>query len=110
MAKLAVITEPELALGFALAGVEVYPADSPEAAKKILLALMGEADMGVVAVHAGHLSALDEVTRRRVSESYRPVVVALPSGVPTEVGERRSQQIAEMIRRAIGFRITFREG
>lgn len=110
MAKLAVITEPALAPGFALAGVEVYGVDSPAEAKRALLALMDEPDMGIIAIAAGHLSALDEATRRRVIGSTRPVVVAMPSGMSTEVGERRSREIAEMIRRAIGFRITFRGG
>lgn len=110
MARLAVITEPALVPGFALAGVEVYGADSPAEAKRVLMALMGEPDVGIIAIHTGHLSALDEATRRRVSESAKPMVVAVPGGVPTEAGERRSREIAEMIRRAIGFRITFREG
>lgn len=110
MARIAVITEPALAAGFALAGVDVYPAASWVEAKKILLALMDEPDVGIVAIPARHLSAIDEMTRRRATESYWPVVVAVPSGVPTELAERPSQQIAEMIRRAIGFRISFREG
>jgi V/A-type H+/Na+-transporting ATPase subunit F len=110
MAKLAVITEPSLAAGFSLAGVDVYGAPSPAEAKRILLALMSEPEVGIIAIHAGYLSALDEATRRRASESAKPVVVAVPSGVPTEGGERLSHAIAEMIRRAIGFRITFRGG
>jgi vacuolar-type H+-ATPase subunit F/Vma7 len=110
MAKLAVITERGLASGFALAGVEVYAVDSASAAKKVLLMLMENAEIGIIALHSGYLNEFDEATRRRVSESYRPVIVAVPVGLPMEVGEKRSEQIAEMIRRAIGFRITFRGG
>ena len=110
MAKIAVITQPALAAGFALAGVDSYSAASVAAAKKLLLTLMEDSDVGVVAIDAGYLNALDQSARKRVSESYMPVVVALPSGVPTAAGERPSEQIAEMIRRAIGFRISFKEG
>lgn len=110
MAKLAVISEPALASGFALAGVEVHAVVTPVEAKRVLLALMDEPDVGIIAIPAAYLGALDEATRRRVNGSTKPVVVAVPSGVPTEAGERRSRQIAEMIRRAIGFRITFRGG
>lgn len=110
MAKLAVITDRALAPGFAMAGVDVYSADSAAEARRILLTLMGEPDVGVIAVYTAYLSALDAKTRRRVDQSCKPVVVAIPSGVPTEAGERRSEEIAEMIRRAIGFRIRFRQG
>lgn len=110
MAKIAVITQPAPAAGFALAGVDSYAAASAAEANKLLLKLMEDADVGVVAIDAGYLNALDQSTRKRVSESHMPVVVALPSGVPTEAGVRPSEQIVEMIRRAIGFRISFKEG
>jgi len=110
MAKIAVITQPGPAAGFALAGVDTYAATTAAEAKKFLLTLMRDADLGVVAIDAGYLNALDQGTRKRVSESPMPVVVALPSGVPTAAGERSSEQIAEMIRRAIGFRFSFKEG
>jgi V/A-type H+-transporting ATPase subunit F len=110
MAKIAVITRPAPAAGFALAGVDSYAAATAAEARKFLVKLMEDIDVGIVAVDAGYLNALDPGTRKRASESHMPVVVALPSGVPTEAGERPSEQIAEMIRRAIGFRISFKEG
>jgi len=110
MAKVAVISQPALAAGFALVGVDAYPVTSAAEAKKLLTALMRESDVGIVAVDAGYFAAFDEVTRRSARESHRPVIVALPSGVPTAAGERPSEQIAEIIRRAIGFRISFKEG
>ena len=110
MAKIAVITQRATAAGFALAGVDCYSAAGATAAKKTLLTLMADSDVGVVAIDVGYLNAFDQNTRKRVHECHMPVVVALPSGVPTERGERPSEQIAEMIRRAIGFRISFKEG
>lgn len=110
MAKMAVITDPALASGFRLAGVEVHAVGSAEEARRLLLTLMDEAESGVIAINADYLSALDDMTRRRLEESYRPVVVALPTGVALAPMERRSSRIAELIRRAIGIRITFREG
>jgi vacuolar-type H+-ATPase subunit F/Vma7 len=110
MAKIAVITQAALAAGFALAGVDSYSAVTAAEAKKFLLRLMEDIEVGIVAIDAGYLNALDQSTRKRVSESHMPVVVALPSGLPAAAGERPSEQIAEMIRRAIGFRISFKEG
>ncbi|MFQ6058309.1 MAG: V-type ATP synthase subunit F [Anaerolineae bacterium] len=109
MAKLMVITDPTLAPGFRLAGVEVFAASTAGEAKEILLSLIDEGEAGVIAVHAGYLAGLDEATRRRVEEGYRPVVIGIPTGRLVAPEERRSRHIAELIRRAIGFRITFRE-
>jgi vacuolar-type H+-ATPase subunit F/Vma7 len=108
MAKLAVITDPTLAPGFRLAGVEVHVTSTVEEAKQRIFALMREGEMGIIAINASYLSAFDEPTRRRMEESSGPVVVALPAGMAVAAEERRSRLIAELVRRAIGFRITFR--
>ena len=108
MAKLVVITEPALAPGFRLAGVEVHTASTAAEAERLLLALVDEGEAGVIAVHAPYLAALDERTHRRLDVRATPVVVGLPTGMAVTSEERRSRQLAELIRRAIGFRITFR--
>ena len=110
MAKLSVITDPILASGFRLAGVEVHSVSSAAEARGVLRMLMSEGEAGVIAINANYLSALDPLVRRRIDESYKPVVVALPTGVAVPPQERRRERITELIRRAIGFRITFREG
>lgn len=108
MGRLAIITDPTLAPGFRMAGVEVYTARNPEEAKRWILMLSSEEDVGVVALNPDFLGELDRATRQRVEESLRPVFVALPAGAAARPEERRSRQIAELIRRAIGFRISFR--
>ena len=108
MAKLVVITDPTLAAGFRLAGVEVHTASTADEARRLLLTLMEEGEAGVIAMNANYLAALDEITRRRLAASYKPVVVGLPTGIPVAPEESRSRQLAELIRRAIGVRLTFR--
>ena len=108
MAKLTVITDPTLAPGFRLAGVQVHMASTADEARRLLLSLIDEGEAGVIAVNAEYLAVLDEMTRRRIEASYKPVVVGLPSGAATSPGEQRSRHIAELIRRSIGFRIAFR--
>ena len=108
MAKLVVITEPALAPGFRLAGVEVHTASTAAEAERLLLALMDEGEAGVIAVHAPYFVALGERTRRRIEIRATPVVMGLPTGMAVTSEERQSQHLAELIRRAIGFRITFR--
>ncbi len=109
MAKLTVITNPALAPGFRLAGVEVIAAESQERARNALVRLLDEGEAGIIAIDAPYFSTLDYATARRVEELVKPVVVSLPVGAELLPEQRRSRQIAELIRRAIGIRMTFRE-
>ncbi len=109
MAKLTVITNPALAPGFRLAGVEVIAADNGERARNELVRLLDEGDAGIIAVDAPYLSALDYGTARRIEAMVKPVVVSLPMGADVLPEQKRSRQIAELIRRAIGIRMTFRD-
>ena len=109
MAKLTVITNPALAPGFRLAGVQVIAADNGEQARNELVRLLDEGDAGIIALDAPYLSALDYSTARRIEQMVKPVVVSLPMGADVLPEQRRSRQIAELIRRAIGIRMTFRD-
>ena len=109
MAKLTVITNPALAPGFRLAGIEVIAAESVQAARDALARVMDEPEAGIIAMDAPYFAALDYATARRIDELVKPVVVSLPVGVYALPEQRRSRQIAELIRRAIGIRITFKE-
>ncbi len=109
MAKLTVITNPTLAPGFRLAGVEVIAADNYERARTVLAQLIDEGEAGIIAVDAPFLNTLDYTTKRRIEEMIKPVVVSLPTGTDVLPEQRRSRQIAELIRRAIGVRMTFKE-
>ena len=107
MARLVVLADQETALGFQLAGVEVARADDLETARAQLLELLSSADIGLIAVSAALIEQLDEATRRRAEASYKPVVVALPSGGPALGLPSRRAYLAALIRRAIGFQIRF---
>lgn len=102
-----VIADPETALGFQLAGVEVIRADDIESAHTRLLELLADANVGLIAVSAALLDKLDEMTRRRIEAGYKPVVVSLPTGGPSMGFPSRREYLAALIRRAIGFHITF---
>jgi vacuolar-type H+-ATPase subunit F/Vma7 len=110
VAKLTVITNPSLAPGFRLAGVDVIAAADRESAQRALARLIDEGEAGIIAVDAPFLSELDDATARRIEEMVKPVIVSLPGGADVLPEQRRSRQIAELIRRTIGIRMTFREG
>jgi vacuolar-type H+-ATPase subunit F/Vma7 len=110
VAKLTVITHPTLAPGFRLAGVEVIPAETQENAQNALVRLLDKGEAGIIAIDTPYLSGLDYATARRIDEIVKPVVVSLPMGGDVLPEQRRSRQIAELIRRAIGIRMTFHVG
>jgi len=107
MARLVVLAESELALGFQLAGVEVVRVDDLDSARERLQELLNDASVGLVAASAALLEQLDDALRRRAEASSQPVVVRLPSGGPAPGLPSRREYLAAMIRRAIGFQITF---
>jgi vacuolar-type H+-ATPase subunit F/Vma7 len=109
VAKLTVITNPILAPGFRLAGVDVIAAEDHVSARNALARLIDEGEAGIIAVDAPFLGNLDYATARRIEDMVKPVVVSLPSGTDVLPEQRRSRQIAELIRRTIGIRMTFRE-
>ena len=60
----------------------------------------------MIAVHEPLLAGIDARTRQRFDDAIDPMVVSLPSGAH-EPGVARRARLAAMLRRAIGYRITF---
>ena len=103
-----VITTPDLAPGFELAGVETFAVENVDQAEAILVDLLSGDEASLIVVRQGLLEAMGSRLQRQVRRSYRPVVIGIPGGVPTTTADmRRHRYISELIRRAIGFRITF---
>lgn len=107
MARLVVLAESEAALGFRLAGAEAIAADDVESAGERLAELLSDTSVGMVAASATLLEQIDDALRRRAEASMRPVVVRLPSAAPGSALPNRREYLAAMLRRAIGFQITF---
>lgn len=108
MARVTVITTPDLAPGFALTGAEVMTASSVSEAERILRQQMSEAPDGIIAYHEPYYIALSAELREQVAVEYRPLVVALPDGLPARGEITREQLLSEMLSRVIGFSISFR--
>lgn len=106
MASFVIVTTPELAAGYELAGATTLAVDSGEAANRAVAELVARPDTAVVGVHEPFLAALDPVVRRLLDERPLPVVVALPSGVLRGALARRAR-LSAMLQRAIGHRIRF---
>ena len=110
MYKVIVITDPETADGFRLAGVDVVAADTPESAGEQISSIMDEENAGILAVNQGYYEAIDPRIMQKIESRYRPIVVPIPVREMVEVGEERSAYLARLIHRAVGFDITLKAG
>lgn len=109
MPKLVIITDPESAQGFRLAGVEVAEAKNPAEAQKHLISLINDDTSGIIAVSENLMGAVDEQIREKIDKIYRPIVVPIPSQKKLEMAEAHRKYLAQLIRRAVGFDIRLRE-
>lgn len=110
MYKLVVLTDPDTADGFRLAGVDVYEAETGEQARRTLAQLVDDDESGIIAVTEAMMGMIDERLQKKIDSIYRPIVISLPITETLRVGEERGAYLSRLIRRAIGFDITLRRG
>jgi vacuolar-type H+-ATPase subunit F/Vma7 len=107
MSRLRAIVRPNLVTGFQLAGVETYSVDDVEAAEALILSWLGQGEASLLAVEDSLLAHLDVALLNRLDASDDVLYIAIPGGGSSDATVTRSAQIARMIRRSIGVRITF---
>jgi V/A-type H+-transporting ATPase subunit F len=105
MYKFLVVTDPDTAPGFRLAGVEVIEASSQEEARKAINALVFKDDTGIVAVNEEFIAALDQKLVETIEKTYRPIMIPIPSRAKRI---DRTSYIERMLQRAIGYNIVVR--
>ena len=108
MSRLLVVTRPSLVPGFHLAGVEAFPAEDAEEARRLISQWLDRHEAGLLAVDDGLLGGFDLAFRRRLEAADQLPYFAIPGGGPLGPAGSRRRQIAELIRKAIGCHITFR--
>ena len=107
MGNLIIITTPDLAPGFELAGAEVLAVTKIDEVEAKLRDLLEKEETSLIAIKRGLLEALPSRLRRQINTTYRPAVMAIPGSGHTESDDAHQRYIAEMIRRAIGYQLTF---
>lgn len=106
MTRLVVLTSPELAPGYRLAGVSTLAVGSSGETEATIEQLIAEEE-GVIAVHEPYFHALDPRFRLRLDALRRPLVVPLPAGSGEASGAERRDRLAQMLWQAVGYEITF---
>ncbi len=110
MYKLVILTDPDNADGFRLAGVDVRVVGGDDEARRALNELLDDEDSGIIAVNEQIIGAIDERTQRKIDSIYRPIVISMPVREKLHMGEDHRAYLSRLIRRAIGFDITLRRG
>jgi V/A-type H+-transporting ATPase subunit F len=105
MYKFVVVTDPESAPGFRLAGVDVLEAAGLDEAKKIIPPLIYKDDTGIIAISEDLMAGLDEKLLERINKTYRPIIIPIPSRIK---GLDRTSYIERLLQRAIGYNIVIR--
>jgi V/A-type H+/Na+-transporting ATPase subunit F len=105
MYKFVVVTDPDSAPGFRLAGVDVLEASSLDEAKKIIPNLLYKDDTGIVAISEDFMAVLDEKLLEKIAKTYRPIIIPIPSRIK---GIDRTSYIERLLQRAIGYNIVLR--
>ncbi|MFA5843705.1 MAG: V-type ATP synthase subunit F [Coriobacteriia bacterium] len=110
MYRLVVLTDPDTADGFRLAGVDVESASTPQEARAKIAALVDDDASGIVAVNEALLRTIDDRLQKKIDSIYRPIVISLPIREKLETGDAHRAYLARLIRRAVGFDITLKRG
>jgi len=108
MSQLFIVTRPSLVTGFRLAGVDAYGAEDVESAQELISKWLKDGEVGLLAIDDGLLAHMDTAFLRRLDAYENLPYLAIPGGQPLGPEASRRHRIAALIRRAIGFHITFR--
>jgi V/A-type H+-transporting ATPase subunit F len=105
MYKYVIVTDPETAAGFRLAGVDVIEVSTPEEAKKAIPPLLNADDTGIIGISEEFMSVLDTELLATIEKTYRPIIIPIPSRAKKVVSET---YIERLLRRAIGYNVVVR--
>ncbi len=102
-----VLCRPATAAGFGLAGLAADTAPDGAAAEPAVRALLGRLDLGVVLLEQSLHASLAPDLRAQVDRVAQPVVVPFP-GPAWQAAPTAEEQVVELLRRAIGYRVRLR--
>ena len=108
MSQLFVLTRPALVPGFQLAGVDARGVEDVETAQELVAKWLDTGEVGLLAIDDGLLEHMDTNFLKRLSSSEHLLYLAIPGGRPLGPEASQRHRINALIRKAIGFHITFK--
>jgi V/A-type H+-transporting ATPase subunit F len=103
-----VVGAPDVAAGFAAAGLAAVTVEAPAEAARRIGDLLGDPQVGVIVVDERLYDILPEELRARFARQPLPMVVPFPGPAWTPRLEGAEAYIVELLRRAIGYRVRLR--
>lgn len=101
-----VLSRPELAPGFAAAGLPVHEVPDPTA--PAVAAVAADDQVGVILIDEAIYAALAPDARRRLEARALPMVVPFPAPTWRDRPDAAEEYIVELLRQAIGYRVKLR--
>jgi len=108
MSRLFVLTRPQLARGFQLAGADSYGAEDIESAESYVSNLLENGESGLLAIDDGLLARMDVTLLKRLEQAEDLYYIVIPGGEPLGEAYSREVRIAELIRRTVGVHISLK--
>jgi vacuolar-type H+-ATPase subunit F/Vma7 len=105
--RVGVVADAAVALGFRLTGLRPTVADSRESAHAALTEMMSEPGWGMILVQEDLMPDRDASTFPRTDESL-PIVVPFPPPSLARAPGDAEAYVAELLRRAVGYRVRLR--
>ena len=106
--KLLIITHPQLAVGYRLAGVDVEEVRNSQEAQRLLESIVqGGREFGIVGIDEDLFNGFDDKVVKKIDDWGIPLVVPFPSSdLYRWVRKKRDEDYAaSLIRSAIGYQI-----
>jgi vacuolar-type H+-ATPase subunit F/Vma7 len=105
--RIAVVGDATVALGFRLAGLHPHVVESKQAAATLLSQMANDPQWGIILVQEDMMPDVTTTGRRRAGGGL-PVVVPFPvPSLERPPGEAEGY-VAELLRRAVGYRVRLR--
>jgi vacuolar-type H+-ATPase subunit F/Vma7 len=102
-----ILCRPATAAGFGLAGLVAETAEDASTVDATLRGLLQRRELGVVLLEEPLYTALAPDIRAMVDRVAQPVVVPFP-GPAWRAAPSAEEQVVELLRRAIGYRVRLR--
>jgi V/A-type H+-transporting ATPase subunit F len=105
--KIGVLTDPESAAGYRLAGLTVIVATDPNEAQKVLARMIQEDTYALIAVSVALLPDPYQAIRREMRSRTLPVLLSTPSplGAGAEEREDAEAYVRQLIVATMGYEI-----
>lgn len=103
MADILIVTYPELALGYKLAGVETISANNANVAAQLTYQATDNKNIGLIGVDETFYRILDPKFLKKIKKRGKPVIIPIPSvHEPSKISEIQ-EYVRGIVEEATGF-------